>query len=319
MANTFIKAEQVVRQALGVLERDTVLAQFAWRDYANADQFRGAKNDTVTLRVPAYTEARTRTMRSTTAITIDELDETSVDVTLDTHVYKAVRITDEEMTLDIDDFGEQVNAPVMSSVVRKVDDLVGAEMAGATPEVTIDLDNYSDPYQALVAARKALNLHNVPADRRFLAVGADVEEIILNSDHLSKFDMSGSSEAFREAIIGRIAGFTAVTAIGLDPATAIAAHRTAFPMALIAPDVPGGASWGMKQTWRGMQLRAIRDYLPDGATGPADRFMADTFMGMGTTLDKGTINEAGRFVPDEAESGILVRAVKLVTDGVASS
>jgi hypothetical protein len=110
-------------------------------------------------------------------------------------------------------------------------------MAAATPEVTVTLDE-DDPYLGLVDARIALNLASVPASQRFLAVGANVEAAILKSDRLSKFDTSGSSEALREAIIGRIAGFTAVTAIGLDPDIAIAAHRTAFPLALVRPTCP---------------------------------------------------------------------------------
>ena len=315
MANNFVKAEQVVRQMLGVLERDTVLAQFTWRDLG-ADRFKGAKNDTVTLRVPAFTTARTRTMRSNTAIVVDELDETSVDVTLDTHVYKAIGVRDEEMTLDIEDFGMQVTAPAMGAVIRKVDDAVGAEMAAATPEVEVSLDE-ADPYLGLVDARVALNKHSVPAAGRFLAVGANVEAAILKSDRLSKFDTSGSSEALREAIIGRIAGFTAVSAIGLDPDIAIAGHRTAFPLALVAPDVPAGASWGQKQTFNGLQLRVLRDYDPTGSNGPVDRLLTDTFMGVGTTLDRGTIDADGRFVPSEdgSDDPILVRAVKLTLSG----
>lgn len=301
---------------LGVLERDTVLAQFAWRDLG-ADRFKGAKDDTVTLKVPAFTSARTRVLRSNTAIVLDDLTETSVDVKLDTHVYKAIRVTDEEMTLDIVDFGEQVTAPAMSSVVRKVDDAMGAEMADATPEVTITIDT-DDPYDSLIDARVALNLASVPAGQRFLAVGANVEAAILKSDHLSRFDMSGSSEAFREAVIGRIAGFTAVSAIGLDPDVAIAAHRTAFPLALVAPDVPMGASWGEKRTYRGLQLRVLRDYNPTDTNGPADRLLTDTFMGVGTVLDSGTINsETGRFEASEdgSDDPILVRAVRLELAG----
>ena len=315
MANEFIKAEQVVAQMLGVLERDTVLAQFTWRDLG-ADRFKGAKDDTVTLKVPAFTEARTRTMRSGGAITVDELTETSVNVTLDTHVYKAIGVSDEEMTLDITNFGEQVTAPAMGGVVRKVDSLVGTEMAAATPEVTVDLDE-NDPYLGLVDARLALNNHSVPASQRFLAVGSNVEGAILKSDRLSKFDTSGSSEALREAIIGRIAGFTAVTAIGLDPDIAIAAHITAFPLALVAPDIPAGASWGEKRTYRGLQLRTLRDYDPTGSGGPVDRLLTDTFMGTSTTLDSGTIDEDGRFVAsvDGEDEPILVRAVKLTLSG----
>lgn len=311
MANEFIKAEQVIGQMLGVLERDTVLAQFTWRDIG-ADRFRGAKDDTVTLKVPAYMNGRTRVMRSTTAIELDDLTETSVDVTLDTHAYKALRVTDEEMTLDILNFGEQVTAPAMSAVVRVVDDAVGAEMAAATPEVDVTL-NESDPYLGIVDARVALNNHGVPAGQRFLAVGSNVEAALLKSNRLSQFDTSGSSDALREAIIGRIGGFTAVTAIGLDPDIAIAAHRTAFPLALVAPDVPAGASWGTKSTYRGLQLRVLRDYAPTDSSGPADRLLTDTFLGTATTLDRGTIDADGKFVPSEdgTDDPILVRAVKL--------
>ena len=42
---------------------------------------------------------------------MDELTETKVDVTLDTAVYSAVPVTDEELTLDITDFGAQILEP----------------------------------------------------------------------------------------------------------------------------------------------------------------------------------------------------------------
>jgi hypothetical protein len=298
-----------------VLERDTVLSTFVWRDIPDG-AFKGAKNDTVSLKVPAYTTARTRVMRSGTAIVVDELDETKVDVTLDTHVYKAIGVSDEEMTLDIVNFGEQVTAPAMGSVVRKVDDAIGVEMANADPEVTVSL-NEDDPYLGLVDARKALNLASVPPGQRFLAVGANVESAILKSDRLSKFDTSGSTEALREAIIGRIAGFTAVTAIGLDPDIAIAAHKSAFVLSLVAPEVPMGAAWGEKRSYRGMSLRVLRDYDPTGSGGPVDRLLTDTFMGTGVTMDRGTIDDDGKFQPsvDGEDDPILVRAVKCTLGG----
>lgn len=310
MANSFIKAETVVAQALGVLERDTVLAQFVWRDAIPAEKFRGTKNDTVTLRVPAYMDARVRTMRSATAIIIDDFDETSVDVKLDTHVYKAIRATDEEMTLDVTNFGEQIQGPVMSSVVRKIDDGLGLLLAGADTEVTVALDE-DDPYLGIVDARTALNLASVPPGQRWLAVGANVEAAILKSDRLSKFDTSGSSEPMREAIIGRIGGFTAVSAIGLNPDTAVAAHRTAFVLVTVPPMVPNGAAWGATQSYRGFSLRVLWDYLPDDAAGPADRYLCDTFAGFATVADNGTIDDEGRFIPDADEDPIVVRAVKL--------
>lgn len=311
MANSYVKAEQVVSGMLGVLERDTVLAQFTWRDPRLSD-FKNTKDDTITLRVPAYTTARTRALRAASGITLDELDETAVDVTLDTHVYKAIRVTDENMTLDITDFGEQVTAPAMGSVVRKIDDAIATEMVNADPEVTVSLDE-DDPYLGLVDARIGLNNANVPMSDRFLAVGSNVEAALLKSDRLSKFDQSGSSEALREAVIGRMAGFTVVSNNALDPDIAIAAHKTAFVTALVAPVVPAGAAWGETRSYRGFSLRVLRDYLPTDTAGPADRLLTDTFLGTGVTMDRGTIDENGKFQPtvDGSDDPILVRAVKL--------
>jgi len=314
VANTFIKAEQVVNQMLGVLERELVLAGLVWRDAVPS--FKGAKNDTVSLRVPAYTTARTRVLRGGQPIVVDDLDETKVDVTLNTHVYKAIGVSDEEMTLDIVDFGQQITAPAMSSVVRKVEDTVAAQLSLSTPAVDIILDE-DDPYLGLVDARIALNNAGVPASQRFLAVGSTVEAAILKSDRLSKFDQSGSDSALREATIGRIAGFTAVSAPGLDPDVAIASHKTAFVLALVAPVVPQGAAWGETRSYQGMSLRVLRDYDPTGSSGPVDRLLTDTFMGTGIVRDRGHIDSNGKFQPSEngTDPQLLIRAVKLSLHG----
>jgi hypothetical protein len=318
VANSFIKAEQVIAQMLGVLERETVLASLVWRD--PVPTFRGAKNDTVSIRLPAYTSARTRQMRSNTALTIDELDETKVDVSLDTHVYKAIGVTDEEMTLDIVDFGQQITAPAMNAVVRKVDDALATEMAGADYEVEEPLDE-DDPYLGILAAKLDLDRANVPFGQRFLAVGSNVEQALLASDRLTRFDSTGdgANSALREAQIGKIASFTAVSVPGLDPDVAVAAHRTAFVLCLVAPVVPTGASWGETRTHKGMSLRVLRDYDPTPAAGgpPKDRLLTDTFMGTGVTADRGELDADGRFVPTEdgTDDPIVIRAVKLTLGG----
>lgn len=318
MANEFIKPEVVIGQLLGVLARETILAQLVWRD--PIPTFKGAKNDTVSIRLPAYVNARTRVMRSGTQLVIDSLDETKVDVTLDTHVYKAIGVSDEEMTLDVVDFGQQITAPAMGGVVRQIEDTLAADMTDATYETTVAVDA-TDPYKALVAARIALNKANVPPSQRFCGVGTDIEAAFLDSDRLSKYDQIGPTvnDALREAIIGRVAGFTVVPVPGLDPDVAICGHMTAFALCLVAPDLPQGADWGAKQSYKGMSLRALQDYDPTPATGggPADRLLVDTFMGVGVTKDRGTLDGNGRFVPslDGSDDPMLVRAVKLTLGG----
>lgn len=310
MANTFIKATQVVSQMLGVLERDVVMPSLITR--MPGTNFTGAASDTVSLRVPAYGgTANSRTMRSTTQISHTELDETKVDVVLNTHIYKSVRVTDEEMTLDIVNFGEQITQPAMGAVTRGVEDLVTTALSGASPAVTVDL-TASTMIDGIIDAGRALTDHRIPTGGRFLACGSRVTAALLKSDNLLRSDYAGNSAALREAMIGRIGGFTAVTVPGLHPDVAYAGHRTGVVLATRAPVVPQGASWGTSASYNGFALRTLRDYLPDDSNGPADRLLTDVFAGAKVVTDKGSLDVNGVFTPDaDGGSDLVVRIVKL--------
>lgn len=302
MPSTFIKATQVARAALGLLERELVLPRLVWRD-ADAE-FTGAANDTVSLRVPAYMQARTRSLRGGTPITIDELNETKVDITLDTDVYKAIGVTDEEMTLDIVSFGEQVLSPMISSVARGVEDNVAATINAAPYGATLEVDNV-DPYATIVDARAALNKANVPMNGRTLLVGADLEAKILKSARFnaSVAGDSAATGALRDAFLGRIAGFDVVSTNAIDPDEGIAMHRTAFALAMRAPMVPDGASWGTTATFGGLAMRVLRDY---DFVNVRDRVLADVFIGSDPVLDLGFFDSEGRFTPDQNGAGSVI-------------
>lgn len=313
MANEFVKAEKVVRTALAMLEREIVFPGMVWRD-AGGD-FKGAKDDTISIRLPAFVNARTRVLRGGRPITVDGLAETKVDVTLDTDVYKAISVTDEEMTLDIVNFSEQVSAPAVSSVARGVEDSVIDTAQSADFELSVDLDP-DDPYLGFVDARTALNKARVPMNQRGLACGANVEAALLKSDRLSQFAQSGSDSALRDASIGRIAGFQAVSVPALDPDIAIAFHKTAFVLSMQAPVVPDGVNWGESTSFAGMAMRAIKDY---DFLNVQDRFLVDVFIGSAVTLDRGTLDGDGIFTPSEEgeDDPILVRAVECRLDGTS--
>jgi hypothetical protein len=212
VANTFIKATRIASAALGLLEREIVLPGLVWRD-AGGD-FRGAGGDTISIRVPARTQARTRALRGARPsasegdgiISMDALTETKVDVTLDTAVYSAVPVTDEELTLDLTDFGAQILEPQVRAVAEGIENAVAAEMTGATYATNLTVDT-ADPFKTFVDAYTALNKANIPREGRAVVVGADIENLILKSDHLSRVDQSGSDAALRRAEMGRLAGF----------------------------------------------------------------------------------------------------------------
>lgn len=312
MANEFIKAERVLFQGLGLLEREIVLPNLVAR-FAG-DNFRGAKNDTITYRLPAYTTARERVLRGGRPITMDELAETSVNITLDTDVYKAVPITDEELTLDIRDFGEQINQPIISSVARLVEEKLVAEMEGAPYAVAHDIEFDPDnPLATILRARRLLNDANVPLSERSLLVGSAIEEILLNNPTLLSASESGSTGALRDASVGRLRGFNIVHVPVFDPNMAIAFHRTAFALSTVAPVVPDGVTWGASASWAGLAMRVLRDY---DFMNVRDRFLADLFMGTNHVADKGTFNDDGKWVPwdgdeDYEPEAAVIRAVRM--------
>lgn len=288
MANVFLKASRIAAASLGLLERDIILPALVWRD-AGGD-FAGAGGDTISVRVPARTQARTRALRgsrSAAVIQHSALTETKVDVTLDEDVYNSIPITDEELTLDIVNFGDQVLRPQVRAVAEGLENKLANEMMGATYATTLALDT-TDPYKTLVDARVALNKDNVPMSERTVVVGADLEGLFLKSPHLSEVDKSGSDSALRDAVIGRIAGFGNVYVSNALPAdVGFCFHRTAYVLNLRAPKVPAGATRGSSQAFQGLAMRWLQDYDYDYAQ---DRSLVDVFAGSNIVAD-GSSNE----------------------------
>lgn len=323
MAQTFLKAEKIVSQGLGLLQRELVLAGMVGR-YTEAD-FRGAKNDTITIRIPSLLKGREYEWRTRTApIEIDELNEYSVPVTLDKHVYNAVQITDEELTLDIMSWGEQVARPQIRAVAEVLEGYIATAMENANyrhevdfveddPEVVPDSRAF---YRAAVKARQYLNMENVPASGRVIVLGANAEAAALNSGHIVKANEADSDSALREAIIGRIAGFTVIGNINsVDPDFAVAMHPTAFALANVAPVVPDGASAGARMVFDSLAMRWIRDYDSDYLR---DRSVYSAFAGAASIED-------GRDLTSDVDAGFgeltneNVRAVRINFTGIAGS
>jgi hypothetical protein len=296
VANTFIKPEVVNRTALALLEREIVLPRLVW-SYSDAE-FRGAKDDTVTVRLPAVATAREYAWRNnrSSAITVDDLTETSVPVLLNHDLYHAAALTDEQLTLDIVDFGEQVLMPQVKGVARGLENLIAAEMLAADYASQLNLrDSANNLWPILVEARRLLNVAEVPRDGRILLVGADVEAELLTDDRFIRADSTGdslASDALQNATIGRLAGFTIVGSNAIDAETAIAFHPTAFAFVNVAPVIPDGVTAGARQAYGGLAMRWIRDYDP---TKLQDRSVVSSFGGC-TSVEDGANSKNVRAV-----------------------
>lgn len=330
MSVTTIKAKSVVDTALALLEREILLPGTVWVDPVNGAEFTGKIGDAVTIRLPAYAgNARKNALRSGGARTRDSLHERSVDVSLDTRLYKDVEITDEVNTLDIVDFTKQVMSPVLRSLIQGLEDEVAGEMESATYAQEVDFDDFDNPLKALRRARKLLNNASVPMSQRYLAVGSDVEEDILNAQEFQEnAARTGDETALRDAAMGRVAGFQPFVSLSLEPDMAVAYHRTAFALPTRAPKVPDGAPWGAVESRNGFSMRVVQVLDPDTIN---NILASEIWTGSSVVEDFGYINDKGAFIPGAdpdnpatpadsasgAEAELFVRAVKLTSSGSA--
>jgi hypothetical protein len=269
--------------------------------------------DTITIRVPAYTVADDRVLRSGTTRNRRGLFESAVPVTLDHNLYRDVPLSDEHQTLDIMDFARQVVSPMLGGIARGIEDtlLVDAILA-ASYEHEVSLDGAS-PYPAVVQARKHLNDSRVPFANRFLAVGSSVEAALLESAQFARADQSGTTQTLREGVIGRIAGFETLAVPGIPPDEAYAYHQTAYALSTQAPVVPAGAPAGFTASSDGFAIRLVQ--ILDSAT-IENIVAADVFAGASAVTDHGELDEDGVFTPAEDpdhsdSSELFVRGVKL--------
>ena len=283
MANTFYTPTQVAATAISLANEDAFLSALVNRNYENDLLGGGGKGRTVNIRVPAVAIAHSRSVDETTAaITLDSLTESTVPVTLGTHLYNAIPLSEADLSLDLQDFSRQVLAPQVDAVVYAVEDFVATALKGVT--LTLmgagnPLPTYSaaDPVAMLTAIRKLLRDRGVPTSGLNLVVGTQVYADLLSTAKIMDVSQSASTAALREGNVGSVRGFTVVESTRVDDGEIIAFHRDAFTLAVRAPIVPAGASFGQSLSERGFSLRYLRDY---DAVHTVDRSIVSTFAGV---------------------------------------
>lgn len=297
--SVYNKSDIIARSALGMLRSQLKLGRLVGTK--SLDDFKGRRNDTITIGVPARAEAREYAFRNTVrdAIVTDQLTEEQIAVTLNKMPYHATTITDEQLTLDITDFTAQVTLPQVEAVARKIESYIASAMSAADlSHADVDLVASDDPWADLIVpARRILNDSFVPTDSRVIVVGADVEDWLLNDDSFRKVNETGSDalDLIQGAIIGRKGGFTFVGNMNgvIDDDVAYAMHPTAFYYVSGAPANPRGAVASASASYEGFAMRQVFDYDADHLT---DRSVISAIAGAVSVEDEREQEAtAGRF------------------------
>ena len=258
-----LTAQRISSLAVSLLTRQLVLPMTVSR--IPGGEFGGDNGDTITVRVRQPRAARVQASPGA-SISYDAINEVPVNVEL-AHLYDATRLTDEDLSLNLVDFGAQVTQPQVASIATAAEDQLAAVMnnlpADASFAAVADPEDTDDQ---ILAAREALSEADVPAGDRFLAVAPDIVSRLLKVDKFVRADASGDGgTALREATVGRIYGFTVVECNGLDAGTAVAYHRSGFVFANRTPVPPRGLTSNQTATATsgGVTMRQIFQYQPD--------------------------------------------------------
>lgn len=310
--HNIVKAEKIAAVAAVSLEETLVVPAVFRRE--GIEQFKGAKNDTINVKVEGVLPYRTYGWRADRSqdVQFDEYAERTVSVKFGDDIYSGVKLTDEQNTMDLDGWAKLASKQT-EALGRGLEAKAVDYLSNAPYEVELKLDS-SNLKSGLIRARATMNRLRVPAGARVVLVGTNVEAALLEDEKLNLASNVGDAEAvsqLREATLGRRYGFNFVVASELDPNTAIAMVDSAFIFATGAPSVPQSVPFGATASHNGVALRWIRDY---DSLKFQDRSIFNTYQGFRHVEDTlvGTDAVGQSFISDYEH---FVRAIKLNLDG----
>lgn len=235
MGNTLLTPSVIAREAIIALENNLVAAGLVHRDHS--DEF-AQVGDTVTVRKPATFEAAEY---NGSTVSTQEAKEEGVPVKLDKLMDVTFAVTSKELTLSVKNFTEQFIEPAVRAHAQAIDNALCALYADI-PYYSRSADSTAwSSLKALTAGRKVLNDHKAPfADRRGL-LGTTADAALLGLDAVVNADKSGSTDALRNASIGKLIGFETYTDQNVDTHTVGGQGTTAGKCAI---DLTAGYSAG---------------------------------------------------------------------------
>jgi hypothetical protein len=283
-----LTAQRISRLMVALLNRQLVLPRTV--SMIPGEEFSGSNGDTITVRVRQPRAARTQASAGTPLVA-NSADEVPVELQV-SHLYDLHNLSDQQATLELEDFAAQVSVPQMQAVAIGAEAQITTVMNGLTDDVTIDSDG-SDIEDVILQARRDLSRNDVPAENRWFACSPEVLNFVLAIDKFVRVDASGSDQALREAGAGRLYGFTFVETRGLDAGEAVAYHQSGFAFATRPPATPRGATDSANTNEQGIALRTVFQY--DASTAQ-DQVLVSTFAGASAVYEDSSGTDSRRFV-----------------------
>jgi hypothetical protein len=319
-----VKPEKLIATAVGMLEQELVVPNLFLKE--GVDRFRGAKNDTINVKVEGVLpfhdyEWRSGSAGSTTPgvrqrVVFDEYAERTIPVTFSGNVYNGVKLTDEQNDFDITQWSTLLR-PQVKAIARGLARRSTRTLVNHPYNVTIGNAEQA-MRRALIEARRVLRKFHVPEGDWYMVVGSDFETVLLSDPDLNLASNVGDSQAesaLTQASLGNRYGFRFVTDQTIPADTAYAFARSGFILATAAPSVPQSVPYGATTSFESLALRWIRDYDSEFFQDRSvvncyagTRSVTDVLVGWDETEEKEVVSTEEHFV----------RGIKLTLDGASN-
>jgi len=204
MPNTLLTSSIIAKEAIIALENNLVAAGLVHRDHS--DDFAGV-GDTVSIRKPA---TFTASAYNGATVTTQDAVETAVPVTLSNLMDVTFAVTSKELSLSIQDFRSQFIDPAVQAHAQSIDSALCA-LYRDVPYFAASGDTAWTTLRAFTAPRKTLNDNKAPFADRQMLLGSTADMRALAIDAVVSAEKAASTEALRNAELGRVIGFSTYT------------------------------------------------------------------------------------------------------------
>lgn len=249
--------EDSANLALELLEDEVLIAKTFATDFAA--NFAGKRGSSVDVNIPTALFARSRNIDDTTnQIIIDSIGSATRSVTLDTLVYQAIGLSVKDMSLDLENFGEQVLAKQVAAVGRDIEAraVTAVKAIPALNPATAGSPTYdpAQPQKLFTALRKRLRDAGLPQNGLVALVGTRVYADLINAKAIEDVSQSGSNAGLRDAAVGRVKGFNILESTELGEDEVAVYHNDTFQLVVRAPEAPKGAPFAASVAGRGFAM-----------------------------------------------------------------
>jgi hypothetical protein len=198
MANAFLEAKLIARQALPILQNNLVFPALVSRDYSDTYQKQG---DTIQVERPAvYTAAS-----FSSTISAQDINTQAMLVKLDQLADVSVEVTAKQLALNVDDFNRLVLKPAVVAIAEKIN-ADGLNLYKKVPKWAGTSGTTPDGLDDFANAAKILNDNKVPTAMRKGVWGTAATAKFQVLDALVNADKAGTTEALREGSLGKVFG-----------------------------------------------------------------------------------------------------------------